>query len=264
MPGVGIVGLGHVGRITQRYFPDAFIYDIDPAITSVSRREIATCDFVFICVPTPRLPDGSGSYSEVEEVLSWLKGTTCVIRSTVPPGTSDELMRRLKIDLLVWPEYVGEWDYADRSSLAEQGFPAMLIGGPPVLRRQLVELLAPRLGAETRFLQASATEVEVAKYMENAWLAMQAIFANDFFELCECLDIDYWTVRELWGSDPRVSLTHTAVKRNERGFGGRCLPKDLDALLAAARAHGAAMPLVEQVAESNRVLRAAQNSRCPG
>jgi UDPglucose 6-dehydrogenase len=244
---VGIVGYGHVGRLTHRFFQRAAIYDIDPAVTNSTREVIQQCDVVFICVPTPSASDGGADVQAVHDVLAWLDGPLPVIRSTVPPGTTEQLMADTGRAILVWPEYVGEWPYADRTTLGSLGFPAVLIGGPQQQRRRLIEILAPRLGSHTRFLQASATSVELAKYMENAWLAVQVTFAHEFAELSSALNVDYWEVRELWGADPRVSLTHTAIYPSHPEISGKCLPKDLAAIIQVAREKDVTTPLLHAI-----------------
>jgi UDPglucose 6-dehydrogenase len=250
---VGIVGYGHVGRLTHRIFEEAIIYDNDSKILSAKHEEIQRCEIVFICVPTPSAVDGSADCGAIRDILSWLDGPLPVIRSTVPPGTTEDLISETNRPILVWPEYVGDWPYSDRTDLASKGFPAVLLGGPPKERRRLVEVLAHRLGSHTRFLQASPTAVELAKYMENAWLAMQVTFANEFADLSSSLNVDYWEVRELWGADPRVSLAHTAVTSVGGGFGGKCLPKDLDAILHVAAREGVPTPLLSGVKAANRL-----------
>jgi len=246
-----IVGYGHVGRQTHRLFPNSVVHDLVPMADSVDRAAVNACTVAFVCVPTPALPSGAADLTAIEDVFGWLTSSLAVIRSTVPPGTTERIASARDRAAVVWPEFIGQWAQSRPTLLEVLGFPAALVGGLPSDRRTLVALLAPALGAETRIIQASARTVELAKYMENAWLAMQVVFVNEFFDLATELDIDYWELRELWLADPRIPRTHTVVQQS-RGFSGRCLPKDLDALLSLARDSGVGVPLLESIRSSNR------------
>ncbi len=99
---VGIVGLGAVGSGIQRLFPDAAVYDGPKRIGS--RDEVNSCAVVFVCVPTPSLPDGACDTSIVEEVVSWLDGPVIVIRSTVSVGTTRRLAEQHHKPIVFQPE----------------------------------------------------------------------------------------------------------------------------------------------------------------
>jgi UDP-glucose 6-dehydrogenase len=70
--------------------------------------------------------------------------------------------------------------------------------------------------------------------MENAFLATKVAFVNQFYDLAHAANVDYAELRELFLLDARVGPSHTEVFA-ERGFGGKCLPKDLKAIVAWAR-----------------------------
>lgn len=79
--------------------------------------------------------------------------------------------------------------------------------------------------------------------MENCFLATKVAFVNQFHDIAEAMKVDFIELRELWLADPRVGRSHSYVTE-QRGFRGRCLPKDLRAMIAAMRAYGGA-PLLE-------------------
>jgi len=92
----------------------------------------------------------------------------------------------------------------------------------------------------------------MVKYAENTYFATKVIFVNEIARLCATIGIDWHTVREGWLLDPRVERDHTAVFADAPGFGGRCLPKDLDALIAFAQNElGTTAGLLEAVRERN-------------
>jgi UDP-glucose 6-dehydrogenase len=102
----------------------------------------------------------------------------------------------------------------------------------------------------------SSETAELSKYMENAFLAAKVAFCNEFYDLAEAWGIDYDDLRELWLLDPRVGRSHTFVRGDERGFGGKCLPKDLSALVVAAQTITGRVPaMLSAVDASNREVR---------
>jgi UDP-glucose 6-dehydrogenase len=101
---------------------------------------------------------------------------------------------------------------------------------------------------------------ETVKYMENAYLAMKVAFCNEFFDLCEAARVDYDKVRDLWTEDWRIGTSHTEVTP-ERGYGGKCLPKDVSAVCASARELGVPMEIMEAVASVNQRHRESAEER---
>jgi UDP-glucose 6-dehydrogenase len=75
--------------------------------------------------------------------------------------------------------------------------------------------------------------------------------------------VDYNELRELWLLDPRIGRSHTWVHPDDRGFGGKCLPKDLDALLAFASGKGVEPLLLKGLAASNERVRGTADGVAP-
>ena len=91
--------------------------------------------------------------------------------------------------------------------------------------------------------------------MENAFYATKVAFCNELYDICDAVNVDWNVVRELWLSDPRLHRMHTAVFKDKRGFGGKCLPKDTLALVQIAKKAGATSDLLEGVLSSNKKVR---------
>ena len=83
----------------------------------------------------------------------------------------------------------------------------------------------------------------------ESFLAMKVAFVNQFYDVAQNLGVDFDALRTVWLADPRIGASHTQVTR-ERGFRGRCLPKDISALVTAMAPLGGA-PLLEQVMAYN-------------
>ena len=95
----------------------------------------------------------------------------------------------------------------------------------------------------------------MAKYMENEFYATKVAFCNELYDICESVDVDWNEVRELWLSDPRLHRMHTAVFKDNRGFGGKCLPKDVRALVSIADKNNCNSLLLRGVLSSNKEVR---------
>jgi UDP-glucose 6-dehydrogenase len=81
-------------------------------------------------------------------------------------------------------------------------------------------------------------EAELVKYTANAFLAAKVTFVNEMSRVCAAFGADWGRVREGWLRDPRAGESHTETEGHGPGFGGRCLPKDLSALICACEEKG--------------------------
>jgi UDPglucose 6-dehydrogenase len=261
---IGIVGHGVVGSAMARFFSrrpehEVAIYDKYQPPNDTKRRKAAVndSDLVFVCVPTPTAPDGfSCDTSCVEECLEWIGAPVC-IRSTVVPGTVDRLIAATGKDIAFSPEYLGE--QSGHPWLAEGACGFLIVGGGRALCDLVVAAYATCAGAQLRCYVTTARTAELCKYMENCFLATKVAFVNQFYDIAQTLDVNFEELRDLWLVDPRVGASHSSVTK-ERGFRGRCLPKDVAALVAEMRSNGGA-PLLEAILEYNRQVCEAADSR---
>ena len=135
MKTIGIVGYGIVGKATEislrsLYNASVPITVYDTAIERSKIDDVAKCDFVFICVPTPSNDDGSCNTDIVEDVVKDLyaletKGIV-VIRSKVIPGTTSRLRDKYKLRLNFMPEFLTESTYEEDAQRPEM----LVFGGP--------------------------------------------------------------------------------------------------------------------------------------
>lgn len=255
---VGIVGLGHVGSITRDALElrsHTVTYDITDGV-DYPEAEFADCHFIVVCVNTPQSPTGAADLSQVHAAFGQLPpDVPVVLRSTVPPGTTSELSQKYGREVIFWPEYVGETKFVFQTmdQLAEEPF---LIFGAH--RSQAlsawVDLVAETYGPLVRIYQVEPTEAELVKYMENCFFAVKTTFVNEFRNLCETLGADWQSVRQGWLLDPRIERDHSDAFKQAPGYRGRCLPKDVSAILARAAEAGAPMPLLGAVRQANEDL----------
>jgi UDPglucose 6-dehydrogenase len=244
---IAIVGYGWVGKSMHRIFPDAVLYD--PHVSecySTTREDVNGCDIALVCVPTPSQPNGECDLSIIRDVVSWIVKPIICIKSAVPPGTVAALLTQYPAKrIVVSPEYIGEgptWDgtIADTfsSDYTPEQWPFIIVGGEKAAADDVLNAFEEALGSGIEYVyEECCATVELVKYMENVWLAMQVTWANEFHEVARAFGADYETARDLWAYDPRVSASHTDVLP-ERGFGGKCFPKDLQGIIWASRRAG--------------------------
>ncbi len=250
--GVAIIGYGAVGSSLATLFPDATIYD--PPLGLGRRDEVNRCRFAFICVPTPATDGGACDTSAVEEAAAWIESEHIVIRSTVPPGTTTRFAARFGKRIIFQPEY-GPGETPDHPYRDPRAVSWIILGGPRAWTIPVCDLYKTVFNAELSIHQTDAVTAEMVKYMENAFLATKVAFCNEFYDLAARDGVDYNELRELWLLDPRIGRSHTWVHPTDRGFGGKCLPKDLQAIVGHAQSRGEPAILLESVLRSNRRIR---------
>ncbi|MFG1928809.1 hypothetical protein [Cryptosporangium sp. NPDC048952] len=258
---IGIIGMGHVGSSMRDLFgahAELITYDQADA-TPYPHDELSTCDFAIICVNTPPGPDGTCDTSRVVEAIKQLPTARILIKSTVTPGTTDQLITDTGKDICFSPEYVGESTYYNPVYAQPDSVPFIILGGHPAVRGWFVDALLPILGPTKTYFPCAAIDAEVVKYMENAFFATKITFVNEFRRICDAVGADWHTVREGWLLDERVEPSHTAVFATAPGFDGKCLPKDLAAIVAAARGAGYQPHLLAEVLASNSRFRSASH-----
>lgn len=265
---VGIVGYGYVGTAMGRFFQknyDVVVYD-PMAGSPTTQDQLNECVAALVCVPTPMAKDGSCDTSIVRSVISWLKTPLIIIKSTVTPGFTDQVRSEFNKAVVFSPEYCGESSYWTPYAFHEdvKETPFFIFGGDPKDTATAVDLYVPVVGPTKTFRQTTATAAELAKYMENSFFAAKIMFCYEMANICEQTGVDYNVVRDLWLLDPRINPMHTAVfADNKQPFGGKCLPKDLNALIAASVAKGYDPIFLKEVLNSNErigIIRSQHNS----
>jgi len=260
LPKVAIVGYGDVGHALHDLFPAAVIYD-EP-LKLGARDDVNGCRFAFVAVPTPEGLDGECDTSVVEDVVGWLDVDHIVIVSTIAPGTTERLVRDTGKRIVFQPAY-GPGAGPDHPFSDLRRMRWLILGGERAHTIPVADLYKRVYNAETAVWQTTARTAELTKYMENAFLAMKVTFCNEFYDIASVLGVDYNELRELWLQDPRIGRSHTFVFPEDRGYGGKCLPKDVSALIHAATVHGYQPSLLSAMAETNARFRTQRREEQP-
>jgi UDPglucose 6-dehydrogenase len=202
-------------------------------------------DVHFLCVGTPQAPDGQADLGYVHAALDALAphlSRACLIagKSTVPVGTARTLRDRVRaaapggelIDLAWNPEFLRE-GYAVQDSLTPD---RIVLGVTADAAAELLrEVYATPTAGGTPVLVMDLETAELVKVAANAFLATKISFINVMAEMCEAAGADVVPLAEALGLDERIGRKFLGPGL---GFGGGCLPKDIRAFSATARAKG--------------------------
>lgn len=253
---ITIAGYGSIGHYVESVFGTRHeIVPYDPPRGLGNRAYLVETDFVIVCVPTPSRDDGSADTSIVEEVVSLAAPRVAIVcESTVPVGTTQRLIETYGKPLVFVPEYAGESvSHPLRDPSARSFF---IYGGYGEAAEAVRDLYAGTYPGAAQHTITTPATAEMVKYMENAFLALKVSFCNEFFDLCEAAGVEYEAARTLWLQDERIGESHTRVTA-ERGYGGKCLPKDVAAVCAVGRELSAPMEILEAAQRANARHRAA-------
>lgn len=220
------------------------------------RRSIQDASAIFVAVGTPPNEDGSADLSHVLGVARSVAeciehDTVLVLKSTVPVGTNEKVRRlvasvgRHHIEVVSNPEFLKEGDAVndflkpDRVVVGTDNDAAF-----EILRR----LYAPFVRQNNRIQRMSPKSAEIVKYAANAMLATKISFMNEIAALCDAAGGDVEQVRVALGADTRIGYPFLYPGL---GFGGSCFPKDLRALVSAARDLGVHCRVAEAATVAN-------------
>lgn len=244
---IAILGIGMVGGALSKVLDNSVLYDPPKGIGNID--DVNKCDVIFICVPTP----GECDLTIMEEAISELRGNKIVvIKSTVLPGTTDYFQKKYpQHKFLFNPEFLTEAT-ADQ----DMRYPDRQIIGYTKESFTVAEDIMLMLPLAPFERIVPVKEAEMAKYYNNAWFATKVIFANQIYDICQATGIDYDSVRNMAAADKRVGKSHLDVlHKGYRGFGGKCLPKDLNAIIKFAKDNNVKVPLLEITKKINDTLR---------
>ena len=225
MPTILITGYGVVGHnLAAELAPlHPLIYDkYKPPYTTYPSVPI---DVEFICVNTPRTETEACDRTEVYNALRQTTAKVVVIKSTVLPGTTAELRKIFQRPIVFSPEYYGGTQHCNNFD-----FNFTILGGDPADCRRVQQVLQHVYDGRHTFHITDSTTAELAKYMENAWLATKVSFCIQFAQLAEQAGVNYEQLRELFILDPRVNPSHTFVYDDHPYWSSHCLDKDVPAI----------------------------------
>ena len=264
---VGIIGWGVVGKGIQKLLGSdvVTIYDVLSA-PQFDKDTLSVCHMVAVCVPTnSKKGEFACDTGNIRDALNRLKYIEfkgiVLIKSAVPPGEIRKLLADYQeLRLVVSPEYMGEskyftppWKYPDPTDM--RGHIWQVFGGLKRDTSVCVDIFKRKMGVDTVFIQTDIMTAALTKYMENCFFATKVTFCNEWYDIAKLYGVDYNELRECWLADPRINRNHTLVFPENRGYGGKCFPKDLRAIIADAIEQGYEPTLMKAVNETNEKIK---------
>jgi UDPglucose 6-dehydrogenase len=256
---IGIIGSGfvgeNVGRGLMKLGYDIIFYDlVDKDLSNFTddiNYAIENSDVSFICVPTPTIHDGTIDLSYVKEATKSIGNVLAnkdgyhlvVVKSTVVPTTTE------KVVIPILEKYSGKkagdfWVCMNPEFLTEiseswskdKGYKKdfftedrIVIGEYDKKSGDALEELYKPLNKP--IFRTALRTAEMIKYASNCMLATKISYWNEIFLICKELDIDSQVIADIVALDPRIGKYGTV---HGRAFGGKCLPKDLNAFISFA------------------------------
>lgn len=256
---IGVIGAGFVGKAVFKGFSlyaETRLFDINPSLSVNSFEETVDSDVVFICVPTPMSVDGSADLSMVKDTLNKAEKTNnksiYVIKSTIPVGTTKEFSKLYNLRILHSPEFL-----TARTALIDFITPTRtIIGGyDKEAINTICELFEDRFPGHP-VIQMSGDEAEMVKYVANCFFATKITFFNEVKLLSDKLGMNWDSVMKGVLADGRIAHSHTDVPGHDGkpGFGGACLPKDINAFILTMKMNGISpMQLIATKDQNNNI-----------
>jgi UDPglucose 6-dehydrogenase len=264
-PKFGVIGFGFLGRALVHGFSlhaDIKIYDKYDNIYNSLRETVDKSVFIFIGVPTPMAEDGSQDlknvYDAVESVISVARTRkTIILRSTIIPGTTRKLANKYPDhDFVFFPEFLTErsakLDFINASRI--------IFGGEYIPCSTLRKVFRKRF-PHTPFYLTTWEGAEMAKYMANSFFAVKISFLNEMYDVAKHLGVNYDDLRNMLLADGRVGNSHADVPGHDgdRGYGGKCFPKDVQAFIKWADKSNLHLDVCEAAEKVNRRVRNSKN-----
>ncbi len=245
------------------------------SFTGNAGEAVRAGEAIFICVGTPPLETGEADLSAIDNVARVIATEArspklVVEKSTVPAQTGQQLKHALG----VYRRNAGvEFRVASNPEFLREGtavedflHPDRIVVGveEEATEKQLREIYGPILEGRFRcpvhppacpptktpeMLITTINSAELIKHASNSFLAMKISYANAIADLCERLGADVEEVTRAMGLDPRIG---PQFLRAGLGYGGFCLPKDIQAFIRLAERAGVDFGLLKEVERVNK------------
>jgi len=224
---------------------------------------VKNSDITFICVGTPNNEQGHLDLTSIRKVASEIgtgikykdKFHTVVIRSTVLPGTNEELAgliseasgKKLDTDFCVMsnPEFLREGNAVE--DFFNPGI--TVIGGTCAKGINSLKEIYKLLNTKIEIVEPKVAET--IKLLNNSFHALKVAFINEVGTISKTLGINTNQLIDIFLKDTRLNISPAYLKPGF-AYGGSCLPKDLKALKMLAYDANLLTPIINSIEESNR------------
>jgi UDPglucose 6-dehydrogenase len=215
----------------------------------------ASCEFAYLCVPTPQGDDGSADLSYIEIAASQISpvlpaNAIVVNKSTVPVGSTkvvERVLQRPDVKVVSNPEFLREGSAVNDFLKPDR----IVIGSDD--QAAAIRVASLYLGVSAPLIVTDPASAETIKYAANAFLATKISFVNAVAAVCENVGADVNDVVLGIGYDKRIGQEFL---RPGPGWGGSCFPKDTRAMVKIAADSGYDFDLLKGVITVNDEQRA--------
>jgi UDPglucose 6-dehydrogenase len=217
-------------------------------------------NIVFIAVGTPPRADGSADLSFIDsvaqEIAKNMKRYTVVVeKSTVPVETGEEVERTINrhknptvsFDMVSNPEFLCEG-----TAIEDFLHPDRIVIGVKTKRAEKIMRAVYAPLKAKNLLVTDLKSAELIKHASNSFLATKVSFINAVSRICEKVGADAPQVAQGMGLDPRIGRRYLSPGI---GFGGFCLPKDVEAFHYISKKVGYEFELLSSVKKVNEEQR---------
>jgi UDPglucose 6-dehydrogenase len=264
---IGVIGQGFVGNAIYQGFKDYYdvlTYDkyIEEKSNSTLEDLVINSYIIFSCVPTPMTDVGQCYTGIVEEVLEGVNDICkknnivdqiVVIKSTVIPGTTKKMNDKFShLNVVFNPEFLTEAnavnDWKNQNRIILGGLNKVTAKVKPIFKKVFPQV--PIVKTDSKY-------AEMVKYVINTFLATKVSFANEIYQICDEMKIDYDKVIEYAQYDERLGKSHWSVPGpdGDYGFGGHCFPKDVQAMMYEAFQLGVEPTILAATIAKNNMVR---------
>ena len=231
--------------------------------TADGTAAVRETDLSLVSVATPSNANYTPDLSAVDNVIRSIGQAiaekqghhTVVMRSTVPPGTTEERVRPLleaaagrrvgdRLSLVFNPEFLREG-----SSVKDFRRPPQTVIGS-LDEAGYVALEAMYAGLPGEFVRTSSRVAESVKYMCNVFHALKIVFANEAGSVLKACGLDSREVMRIFCQDTQLNIS-PAYLRPGFAFGGSCLPKEVKGFLTLALQMDVPVPTLAGLLDSN-------------
>ncbi len=261
---LGFIGMGIVGGTTAKVLKKVHeIFPYDKYKKKYKNKEVLKeAETVFICVPTPMKPSGEIDYSPMHNSLEMLAEVTSnmpeakkplvVIRSTAVSGTTDIFEEKFPFHFAFNPEFLTE-----KNALEDMlSINRIVIGANREEDYKKVKQIYEPIFPSAKYIHVNRKTAEMIKYVANVMLTGQIALANELYQICKILKVDYDEIKDVISLDERIGKNiNVPGPDGNLGFGGKCFPKDLRALTYLARENGYNPNLLEEIWRLNEKIR---------
>ena len=219
---VGIDGCGFVGGALKRWLeehnPSVKILVSDPY--KGYNDNVSAADAIFISIHIPTEADGTQDLTLLTEIINGLPIEKPIfIRTTITPGTADKLSNETCRNVHFMPEFLTERTAYDDFCSQPMVFTAE-------------EELLKDIFIGKKYITMTSLEAEITKYAHNVFGALKVTYFNGIYDLCRKMEANYRKIQQGILLSGYINAPHTMVPGpdGKLGYGGKCFPKDVNAL----------------------------------